>query len=361
MSDPSMRVHREFMSRPSDERFTSLPAARDKAMADQALSRQGTVNTHAIEVVPKGTDIVLKGKQGKDMIMNNWSAGQLSALSGIPAALYDQPADLLARNFNWGLRARETEEVQLLVTDRGPSWEVRAMTGPKYGRIWDAEVLTAMVDRFGDGVTGDWRVPGIRGTKLDKVTPENTTIFYGQRGPFVFLADEEHRVTVKGRRDGKPGSLARGFYITNSEVGAGKLRIGLYLYDFLCANRIIWGMEQFEEISIRHSSMAPHRWIHEAMPKVQAFAESSAAPAEAKIRAAQQHLLGTGDQVADFLNRRFTKSQTVNMMAVHVEEEGRPVETRWDAVTAATAYAKSIPWQDERFAVERKAGELLAV
>ena len=87
--------------------------------------------------------------------------------------------------------------------------------------------------------------------------------------------------------------------------------------------------------------------------------EASAKPMEAKIQAAQQHMLGSGDQIADFLNRRFTKSQTVNMMAVHVEEEGRPVATRWDAVTAATAYAKVIPHQNERFMIEKKAGEML--
>ena len=357
-NDPSMRVHREWASRPADEKWLSLTALHAFLYGLSETSRRGKISTSDLEVLPKGDDIVLR-TNGKDLALNNWSAKQLSALSGIPAAMYEQPADLLARNFNWGLRSRESEDLQLLATRRASDWQVRAMTGPTYGAIENHEVIKALMDQVGDGVTGNWRVPGIRGTKLETVTKENTTIFGGDQDIFVFLADEENRVSVKARRDGKPGTLARGFYITNSEVGSGKARIGLYLYDFLCANRIIWGMEQFEEIAIRHTSGAPFRWLSEAKPKIEAFVEASAKPMEAKIQAAQQHMLGSGDQIADFLNRRFTKSQTVNMMAVHVEEEGRPVATRWDAVTAATAYAKVIPHQNERFMIEKKAGEML--
>ena len=363
-SDPSMAVHREWATRPDDEKFLTITSAKEKAKADRANSVQGLVGTHDLKILPKGDEIVLKADD-TEMVLNNWAASQLAALSGIPLAMAArQPAALAAQNFAWGLQAREADKVQLLLTKQAKRahapWEARAMTGPTYGRIWDDEVLEAMEEQFGDGVTGIWRVPGIRGKALKDNTLQTTTIFYGQKGPFVFLADEANRIEVKARRDGKPGTLARGFYITNSQVGAGKLRIGLYLYDFLCENRIIWGMEQFEEIAIRHSSGAPSRWLMEAMPQIKSFAAASAKPVEAQIKAAQTHQLGSGDQVMDFLNRRFMKSQTINMMAVHVEEEGRPVATRWDAVTAATAYAKSIPWQDERFAIERKAGEMLA-
>jgi hypothetical protein len=46
-------------------------------------------------------------------------------------------------------------------------------------------------------------------------------------------------------------------------------------------------------------------------------------------------------------------------MTVHELEEGRPIETRWDAITGATAYAKAIPHQDTRVEFERVAGGLL--
>jgi len=40
-------------------------------------------------------------------------------------------------------------------------------------------------------------------------------------------------------------------------------------------------------------------------------------------------------------------------------DEGRPIETVWDAVTGATAYARSIPWQADRVEFETQAGGLL--
>ena len=45
--------------------------------------------------------------------------------------------------------------------------------------------------------------------------------------------------------------------------------------------------------------------------------------------------------------------------ARHLEEEGRPVETVWDAAQAITAIARDITHQDARIDVERKAGALL--
>ena len=45
--------------------------------------------------------------------------------------------------------------------------------------------------------------------------------------------------------------------------------------------------------------------------------------------------------------------------ARHLAEEGRPVETVWDAAQAITAIARDITHQDARIDVERKAGALL--
>lgn len=47
------------------------------------------------------------------------------------------------------------------------------------------------------------------------------------------------------------------------------------------------------------------------------------------------------------------------MKVAHELEEARPIETVWDAVTAATAVARSIPNQDARVDLEREAGKLL--
>ena len=43
----------------------------------------------------------------------------------------------------------------------------------------------------------------------------------------------------------------RGFYVTNSEVGKSALKVAVFYLRAICCNRIMWGVEGFEEISIR--------------------------------------------------------------------------------------------------------------
>jgi hypothetical protein len=45
--------------------------------------------------------------------------------------------------------------------------------------------------------------------------------------------------------------------------------------------------------------------------------------------------------------------------AIHLAEEGRPIETAWDVTVAATAHARSVPNTDKRLDIEREAGALL--
>ena len=48
----------------------------------------------------------------------------------------------------------------------------------------------------------------------------------------------------------------------------------------------------------------------------------------------------------------------VGIELAHLVEEGRPIETLWDAATAVTAYARGVNYQDERVALERAAGKI---
>jgi hypothetical protein len=67
------------------------------------------------------------------------------------------------------------------------------------------------------------------------------------------------------------------------------------------------------------------------------------------------------DQRLEFLVKRAGLSGRMAKAANarHLEEEGRPVESVWDAAQAITAIARDIPHQDARIQVERKASALL--
>lgn len=355
-----IQASQQWASRPPEERFTSLPAMRAALEGIRERSRASVLSSRRLTAVPTDDNrgILIEGPNGHAAAPSNWAFGQLASLSGAPAAyLRTLPAPLAADCLNYGLHVeRDATDTGVLLTRRDDSVELRAATGPRYGRIWNLDVVRALEDRFGDGVTGDFRVPGEFGRALSQVTIGNTTLFAGDRDMFVFLADEKNRIELPGRRDGKTGELARGFFVTNSEVGAGALKIKTFLFDYVCANRIVWGAHELDEISIRHTASAPDRFLEEAAPALLEYSRASSLGIIGRLQAAQATKL---EKVDAFLSSRFGPRIADRIKAVHVEEEGRPIETAWDAVTGATAYAKSIPWTADRVAFEELAGDVL--
>lgn len=321
-------------------------------------SREVVVPSRRIHANPtvdnKGIEIL--GPNGSAYAPTHWSFGQLAALSEAPAGyLRTLPSPIAADCINYGLQfKRNIEDVGVLLQKNGDSI-LRAATGPRYGRIWNADVLQGLTKRFGDGITGDWKVPGEFG-KAVRVTKENTTLFAGDRDMFVFLADEEHRIEFPNRRNGQPGQMARGFFMWNSEVGSTTFGLATFLFDYVCCNRIVWGAEDYKEVRIRHTASAPDRFLEEMTPALIAYANSSASNVVTAIEAAREKRL---DKVDDFLANRFGKRLVQPLKTLHMAEENRPIETLWDVTTAATAYARSIEWQDARVEMEREAGAVM--
>src|SRR3546814_1933209 len=75
----------------------------------------------------------------------NWSFGQLCSLVSAPASyLRELPAALAGINLQHGLVAHRAEQVKLYQTHDGRT-ELRAATGPDYGRIFDHELVAAVM------------------------------------------------------------------------------------------------------------------------------------------------------------------------------------------------------------------------
>lgn len=355
-----MTASRQWASRPADQRFTSLLSLNDFVHDSRSNSRSTILPSRALSCAPVEEDskaLMVVGPDGNPVNLTNWSFGQLAARAGAPAGyLRNLPPALAADNINYGLQyVRDREDIGVLLHKNGGAPELRAVTGPAYGRIWNSTITQALVDRFGDGVTGDFRVPGEFG-KAVEVTKDNTTLYASDRDMFVFLADEEHRITIPDRRDGKSGDMARGFFVWNSEVGAATMGIATFLFDYVCKNRIVWGATQYAEVKIRHTSGATDRWVDEVVPAIQSYANSSSQSVVQAITDAKAKRI---DNVDEFLMARFTKSQSNAIKAAHMGDEQRPIETLWDAATGITAYARGVQYQDERVDLERKAGKVL--
>jgi len=367
------RVSSEWFNRPADERYLSLTDLGNSVRARSQRSRTRIVESERIRVEASRDDaerlLLMLPDAEAPVAPTHWSFGQLASLVGAPAAYLRQlPAPLAAINLQYGLNSQRAEQVKTLEIQNG-RLELRAVTGPDYGRIFDHELVEAVQKIAGNG-TGDtrWKVPGLLDwstmthNPFVEVTKDTTTLYASDRDVFLFLVDDAHPIEAGRLPNGDPDLYFRGFYCWNSEVGSKTLGMASFYLRAVCMNRNIWGAEGFEEISIRHSKFASHRFAHQAAPALERFATSSPTPFLAGISAAREQIVARKDEDREsFLRRRgFSRPETEKIIATVLEEEGRPPESIFDFVQGITALARAKPHQDARLELEGKAAKLLA-
>ena len=366
------RVSSEWFSRPDDERYLSLTDLYDAVRRRAECAQVRTVESRAVKVEAAHDNaerlaLLVPGRD-EPVAPTHWSFGQLCGLVGASSSYLRQlPAPLAGINLQHGLLSHRAELLKTLETDDGRV-ELRAVTGPDYGRIWDHELVAAVIDIAGNG-TGDtmWKVPGV----LDwatmthhpfvDITKDTTTLYASDRDVFLFLVDDTHPIEAGRLADGSPDLYFRGFYCWNSEVGSKTLGIASFYLRAVCMNRNLWGVENFEEITIRHSKFAAQRFAHEAAPALTSFANSSPAPFIAGIKAARERIVARSDEDREsFLRMRgFSKSETAKIIETVLSEEHRKPESIFDFVQGITALARSKTHQDTRLELEGKARKLL--
>lgn len=367
------RVSSEWFSRPDDERFLSLRELHAAVQARAARATTRTVETREVRVEaardnPERLALIIPGRD-EPVAPTHWSFGQLAGLVGAPSGYLRQlPAALAGINLQHGLLSHRGELMKTFETEDGRT-ELRAVTGPDYGRIWDHELVAAVMKIAGNG-TGDtrWKVPGLLdwSTMMHnphvEVTKGTTTLYASDRDVFLFLVDDMNPIEAGKLPNGDPDLFFRGFYCWNSEVGSKTLGMASFYLRAVCMNRNIWGAEGFEEISIRHSKFAANRFAHEAAPALENFANSSPALFMTGIKEARARIVArTDEDRQDFLRKRgFSKAESAKVIATVLDEEGHPPESIFDFVQGITALARDRAHQDARLDLEDKAAKLLA-
>jgi len=367
------RVSSEWFSRPADQRFLNLNDlyAFTQSRAERSTTR--IIDTKAVKVVAdrNNQDLLRLQYPGRDMPVapTHWAFGQLAQLVGAPASYLRQlPGEIAGINLQYGLVANRSEYIKVQEHE-DTRIEVRAATGPEYGRIMDADLVAAVQAFAGDGVTsGRFKIPGVldwasmRHNPYVQVSTETTTLYASDRDVFIFLCDDTNPIVAGYLPNGEPDLYFRGFYCWNSEVGARTLGMATFYLRAVCANRNLWGVENFNEIKIRHSKFAPQRFAREAEPALIAFANSSPASFINGIQTARQTKVArTDEERHDFLKRhKFPRNIAAEVLETVILEEGHPAETLYDMVQGITAAARRRDKQDERLDLEHAAKKLMA-
>jgi hypothetical protein len=375
-------VSSQWFNRPDDQKFLTLDDMLAHKKIDSQRMTSRTVDTHKVKIIgdfdeenPSRGNIFVEytddNRREHNNTPTNWSFGQLSQLAGAPAGyLRDLPAPIAADCIQWGLKYNRGKELIKVYGHQAQGGELRAATGPDYGRIFDWEILEPIKNLI-DESGGRWKVPGMMTGSRNgmavydpevPVTMDTTTLFASDRDVFVFLVDDRNPIEVGKLPNGEPDLMFRGFYAWNSETGSKTAGIAAMYLRGVCMNRNLWGVENFHEIKIRHTKFAPDRFAMEARPALQSFANGSTHSFVEGVQAAKDaRIAKTDEDRLDFLTKRAGLSGRMARAASarHLTEEGRPVETVWDAAQAITAIARDVPHQDARIEVERKAGALL--
>jgi hypothetical protein len=392
-------ANQQWATRPVDERFWTVEDALEqcKAYADSASE----------VVMPAGKLALTYGKDGnvslrlnseKSAQLTHYSFGQLCRRAGAPADyLRKLSAPVAVAALKEGLNGSTDEPVagddekqfKILIHQNGRTI-ARAMTSEKYSRVWNWQVFEKLVKVQENG----WRTPPARpagdspfarpATKADVLNDRQgggglsvkvgdmiapAGVYASDHDMFAFMVNEDRRLD-----DGSAGGLSRGFFVSNSEVGAGSLKVTYFLYRHVCGNHIVWGAENVVDLNVRHVGEAWGRFEGEIQPRLTDFADRAARDDESQIKKAMKFSLGkTADEVLDtifgLLPRRNGLPSGMNKRIItQAIADGEQLETidgspytLWGFTNALTRMSQATPYTDDRVFLDRFAGQLVTL
>ena len=107
----------------------------------------------------------------------------------------------------------------------------------------------------------------------------------------------------------------QGLYCSDSEGDDKTLELPVFT-SAVCMHCNLWGAENFEGITIRHSKFAAQRFAHEAAPALTSFSNSSSALIVAGIKAARGRIVARTDEDRESFSRKdgLSKLETVRIL-----------------------------------------------
>ncbi len=359
-------AQREYYKRPADQRYETIDALETAVLSRRNRSEQFNVAPEKFEFSHTAEDgvIVLARSVDAPAKPTHYSFGQAASLVKFNAdslRLLGEGGrhDLVAANLNAALQIRKDKidkdvKVMLVQAEDGESAPtLQAVTGPTYGRIWDADVVAAT-------------------RKILDANPQfdNPKEWGGKKGGLyasdrdVFLLYVDGGSIVDGGADllngGERDQLHRGFMVWNSEVGSATFGIAAFLFRYVCGNHMIHGIEGTKLLKIRHTSGGPERFVTEALPALKEYVNASAAPIESAVKKAKAFIVPADEtKLFDFFVKKgFTKAETRKAKAFAELEEGG-ANTLWQMQQGFTRAARDLAFMDARTDLEKRAGKLL--
>ena len=350
-------AHREWASRPPDERYASVHALFDAARERRHRIEEHTIETGEFRTEAVGEALTLRETSNRTAALTHWSFGQLATIAGAPPNyLRTLPASIASNAINYGLQRNRRDQHQLFVEPTAP-WTVHAITSPRYARVHHDELAGRVLDLM--ALHPAWHLP--LGYKDGEFGAERVPsgAYLGDRDMFLFLVDGNR--DLDDPTDRTHAGLFRGFILRNSDVGAAALTLDLFLFRMVCGNHIIWGFQHVAGFRRRHvGASIQDAWTSSLNEVRGALDADTATERTLLLRSTTQELGNTRDAVIDTAVQRLDLSQKQAAEAYTLAEqhETNP-RSVWGYVQGLTRLSQRTPWQDGRFTLDRAASRLL--
>lgn len=347
----------EWSKRPADQSFLSLEELHAKVLERTRRAREVPAEYKLLRTEALDGKVKLLGRANVPADLTWWSFSQLAQRVKAPGAfLQELPATLASQVLNNRLAARGADagEAKLLLDVNGKA-TVRGFTGPDYSRIWDSEIT----ERCLALQTRGWH-PAPETVLADG--GKTRGLYASEKDVFVFMVDNTRRIFEKL----PGGGLSRGFLAANSEVGDKSFWMIRFLYEWICGNHNIWGVQDVVEIKVRHVGKARSLAFGEMEAELKKYAEASAQEDEAKIRRCMAHQIAASKE--ELLDKLFglkalDLTRKVIAEAYQRAEQGREKylaepTSAWGFGNGLTEVARDQEHADARVGLERVAGRI---
>jgi hypothetical protein len=355
--------HREYATRPADERYPSLDALVIAAETERRLSAERTYNVKDLKAVATDDSVQIAGPKGLASF-THWAFGQFARMLGAPASyLRDLPAKLAAECLNYGIAETPagTDAVLLVKAPNGsPTPTVRAITTETYTRLWDSVLYGETAKQ----IFAQRSPTGAQWMNPPTWTGEPAGCYRGDRDSFVIQIDGGSIVNDPSRTDGK-GQMHRGILIRNSEVGASSVTIECIFLRAICGNHLLMGAAVDSMFRRRHVGatlvrdvvreigIIAHRWTLHSPQRDEAIIKSLI----------EHEIAHTKEAVIDELRKMgATKEQAETAYLSCEKLESCSPRSFWGVANGLTRLSQedNDGWQDTRFVLDQIAAKVLA-
>jgi hypothetical protein len=385
MMHDSMQAHREWSERPADERFWNLQELLGYVSPSKTHDAELVLDHGYARVVETESENIAIHFNNEVYSLNNWSMQQLCTRVSAPLEfLARMPSDLVVQCLNEAIDQKKlsASNTMMLVN---PGRKIRRITSDRYTTIWDADVVSNLVDLASEG----WRVPPGRpnsdpavlmmsraateddvlrnashpslGIKVgDMIAPAG--LYAGDRDLFCFLIDESNPIQDPITKQ----PLYRGIMVSNSEVGSKAFSLTAFLFHSVCGNHILWGgTQKLFGVRIRHTGVADTKyWIEVQYALADYVKEPESGVQKVLNRWMTYRIADTAEEAIAFLfgKRILGKARAADAIALasSIPEAGDPLSC-WGIAQALTRMSQSEMFADRRAELDGAASSIMAL